>query len=293
MNPSMDRRELFANERIAHSMLQGHVTADQFEDGMWAQVIVPKAPLLDAPRGNRDREVLLGESMIVLEVQDGHAFVKLKRDGYVGYLEDRCIAAPPCNPTHYVNAARSYAKETPNFKAFEPVFDLSFGTLVSATGGHGNWTGIVFRSSQHPDSGVPYFVPTIHLAPIEARASDPVSIAMKFVGTPYLWGGNSAFGLDCSALVQAACLACGIPCPGDSDMQEARLGELLGDGVPLQRNDLLFWKGHVAMVVDAHTILHANAHHMAVAYEGLSEAIARIAAQGDGPVTACKRLSGF
>jgi len=121
-------------------------------------------------------------------------------------------------------------------------------------------------------------------------ADDPVTIATVLLGTPYLWGGNSAFGIDCSGLVQAACMVCGIACPGDSDMQAAGLGQLVTDGSPPRRGDLLFWKGHVAWVSGPDTILHANAHHMAVAYEGLVAAVARIAAQGGGPVTAHRRL---
>ncbi len=131
------------------------------------------------------------------------------------------------------------------------------------------------------------FVPKPHLRPLDRPFSDPVTVAQLFFGTPYLWGGNSVFGLDCSGLTQIACLACGIPCPGDSDMQEAELGQPTED---LRHGDLIFWKGHVAWVVDEQTILHANAHHMAVAYEPLGPAIARIEAQGDGKVTARKRL---
>ncbi|MGB1209466.1 MAG: C40 family peptidase, partial [Paracoccaceae bacterium] len=129
-------------------------------------------------------------------------------------------------------------------------------------------------------------IPTQHLAPLPHAFPDPAAVAELFLGTPYLWGGNSRWGIDCSGLVQAAFLACGIPCPGDSDQQQAALGPRLPPQTPKQRGDLLFWRGHVAWVVDAQTLLHANAHHMAVAHEPIETAILRIAAQGDGPMTA-------
>ena len=120
--------------------------------------------------------------------------------------------------------------------------------------------------------------------------TDPVAVAELFLGTHYLWGGNSRFGVDCSGLVQAGLLACGIACPGDSGDQERALGEDLPEDTPAKRGDLLFWKGHVAWVAGENLLLHANAYHMAVAFEPMDKAIARIISQGDGPVTSHKRL---
>jgi cell wall-associated NlpC family hydrolase len=155
---------------------------------------------------------------------------------------------------------------------------LSHGSLLHVTGTSGRFA---VTPMGH--------VPGCHISPVDDLAPDPVRIAELYLGTPYLWGGNSRWGIDCSGLVQAALIACGRPCPGDSDMPEREVGTLLAPDSPPQRGDLLFWKGHVAMVSDADTLIHANAHHMAVVHEPLRDAILRIAAQGDGPVTAHRR----
>ena len=152
---------------------------------------------------------------------------------------------------------------------------LSHGARVTVTGEAG-------RFAETPLG----FVPRVHLAPLERPEADPVAVAERFLGAPYLWGGNSAFGIDCSGLVQAALAACGIACPGDTDMQES-LGDA-AQGAP-RRGDLLFWKGHVALVRDAETLIHANAHHMAVTVEEIAAVTDRIAAAGEGPVTAHRR----
>jgi cell wall-associated NlpC family hydrolase len=133
-------------------------------------------------------------------------------------------------------------------------------------------------------------IPRQHVHRIDTLATDPAAAAEVFLGTPYLWGGNSAWGIDCSGLIQAACLACGIPCPGDSDQQAEQLGDTLPSDTPFERNDLLFWTGHVALVFDTTTLIHANAGHMAVAFEPITKAIDRIITQGDGPPTLHKRL---
>ncbi len=286
----MDRRRHFANERVAHTTLKGKFATERFADGIWKQVTAPKVPLLNKPNGVREREVLMGASMLVLEEYEGFAFVCLQRDGYVGYLQADALAGPPWNPTHFVSAARTYAKTEPDFKLFEQICDLSMGTLLSVVGESGRWSEVAFRLSQNPERGLSYYVPTCHLRAIGDQETDPVTIAEKLMGTPYLWGGNSAFGIDCSGLVQMGCEACGILCPGDSDMQEAELGMTLPEEAKLQRGDLLFWKGHVAWVAGENLLIHANAHHMAVAYEPMDEAIARIKAQGDGDVTRRARL---
>jgi cell wall-associated NlpC family hydrolase len=140
-------------------------------------------------------------------------------------------------------------------------------------------------------TGEGWFVPNVHLAGLDVRAADFVAVAERFIGTPYLWGGKSCLGIDCSGLVQLSLQAAGKSCPRDSDLQQAELGRALDadEARQLRRGDLIFWKGHVAIVRDADTVVHANAFHMATAIENTSEAIARIKASGSD-VTAIKRL---
>jgi cell wall-associated NlpC family hydrolase len=275
-----DPRRTPANGRVAAARLRGTVEAARFTAGVARRVAVPVADLRRAPDGARDRQLVLGEAVTVYEDHAGWAFVEAARDGHVGYLPADALAAAPA-PTHRVAARATHLYPAPDFRAHERAA-LSHGSLLTVTAAGD-------RFAETPAG----FVPATHLAPVGRHEADPVAVAELVLGTPYLWGGNSSFGIDCSGLVQMPCLACGLPCPGDSDMQAAELGTPLPEDAPLQRGDLLFWAAHVAWVLDAGTILHANAFHMAVAQEPLQDAIARIAAQGDGPVTARKRLGGL
>lgn len=277
-----DRRLLRFNGRVAHSSLRGQVTAERFTDGVPHEVICPVAPLRDAPCGRRARELLYGDTFCVLEETGGQAFGHALRDGYVGYVDAAALALEASPATHVVSARMTHALGEPDFKTATAHLPLSLGARLRVTCGQGRWGEVAGAG----------FVPNVHLRPVDEPEDDPVAVAERLVGTPYVWGGNSALGIDCSGLIQAGCLACGIACPGDSDMQQAALGQDIPEDVPLRRGDLLFWKGHVAWVSDAATLLHANVFHMAVAHEPLHDATRRIAAQGDGPVTARKRLKG-
>ena len=273
-----DRRLLACNPRVAHSSLRGQVQAARFSDGTLRAVAVPVTPILSTPHGARDREMVLGEVFCVLEDRDGVSFGLRPSDGYVGHIRSADLGAA-MQPTHRVAAARSYAKPTADLKTTEPITHLPFGARVTVAVQRGDWAQITL-------AGQPLYMPACHLVPVDSVETDPVEVAARLLGTPYLWGGNSAFGIDCSGLVQAAFHACGRACPGDSDMQEVAFGPPLPQGSPPERGDLLFWKGHVALVSSPNTILHANAHSMNVAYEPLRGAIARIETSGGGPVTA-------
>lgn len=274
----MDRRLTPANARVAAAHLRGKVDAPRYVHGTEKMVAVPLADLLSAPHGRRERQLLLGERVTMYEERAGWAFVQAEKDGYVGYLQfDQLEERRPA--THWIIARASHLYPEPDFKSHESM-SLSMGSQFRVIGEtRGFW-----------ETPLGY-IPKPHLAPLDKLARDPVEVAERYLGVPYLWGGNSIWGIDCSGLVQAACYGCGIPCPGDSDMQENTLGRRLADDAKLRRGDLLFWKGHVALVAGRGQILHANAYNMAVAYEDMDAAISRISAQGDGPVTCRRRLS--
>lgn len=271
----MDRRSTPFSGRFALPSLRGWVEAT-FTEGEPASVRQPLADLLAYPGGARDRQLVLGDAVTVIDLQDGHAFVQATKDGYCGWLEAAAIG-PALQPTHWVSARSSHLYTAPRVQAPESA-TLPFAARLTVLGSQGSFAQTPFGH-----------VPLAHLRPLDDRPADPVGVAEGFLGAPYLWGGNSAAGLDCSGLVQAALLACGLPCPGDSDQQQS-LGRPLGYNAPLQRGDLLFWKGHVAWVADKRRILHANGHTMSVAFEPIATAIARILAQDGGPVTARRRV---
>ncbi len=274
---AFDPRRTPMNDRVAATHLADHAPDRALVTGSPAQVTVPVADLLRRPDGPRDRQLLLGDTLTLYETRGDWCFVQADKDGYVGYLRATQIAQASDTATHWICALGSHAYVEANFKSPD-CLALSFGSLVTVHDTEGRFA--------RTDLG---FIPVQHLRSLDDLAADPVDVAQKFLGTPYLWGGNSRWGIDCSGLVQAAYLACGRPCPGDSDQQEAEVGQAYLPNDGYRRGDLLFWKGHVALVVDADRLIHANVHHMAVAFEGIEAAIKRIADQGDGPVTAHRR----
>ncbi|MEM0936848.1 MAG: NlpC/P60 family protein [Pseudomonadota bacterium] len=276
-----DRRETLANASVAAAELEGSVAAPRYVSGHWARIAVPVTDLCAKPGGARDRQLLYGQRFRVLEEKEGWAFGAAAQDGYVGYVGTAALTGDE-EGTHRVSVPATHLYPAPDLKRPERQW-LSFGSVLRIVSA----TGDFFETSES------LFVPKPHIRPLRAEFADPATVAQLFFGVPYLWGGNSARGIDCSGLIQAACHACGLACPGDSDQQEATLGETLAPGVPPQRGDLYFWKGHVGLMVDGETMIHANAHTMAVSYERIVAAISRIAAQGEGPVTRRARLPGL
>jgi cell wall-associated NlpC family hydrolase len=279
-----DPRLTPARPDLAAKYLEGKVKATRFVTGEEFAISDAIAPLRSEPSSDAKllTQALMGERVTIYDRNgEGFAWGQLNSDGYVGWLPDRALAKPVAAPTHKIVALRTFVFPGPSIK-LPPVDTLVMGATITVTREDGAFA--VTR-----DGG---YLPLPHLGNLDHHADDFVAVAEQFVGTPYLWGGKSSFGIDCSGLVQVALNATGIGCPRDSDMQQAGLGrELsLAESKKLRRGDLIFWKGHVAIARDAETVVHANAHHMATAIESTREAIARIKAAGS-EILAIKRLS--
>ncbi len=261
-----DRRFHRATERVAHDSLRGTLVGVAFTPGQWARVVAPLADLRAAPEGARDRQLLHGTRFCVLERRGDHVFGFDEDDGYCGWLAAG-VLGPDHPVTHLVCAPATHCYSRADIKSTD-VAALSFGARVQVLTEEGTFARTPLG-----------FIPGRHLRPLGDILADPVDVARLFLGTPYLWGGNSRAGIDCSGLVQAARRACALPCPPDSDLQAALPGKSLDSGQE-EPGDLIFWKGHVALVSAPGRIIHANAWHMAVVEEPLAGAEARIAATG-------------
>jgi cell wall-associated NlpC family hydrolase len=285
MSPApFDPRLTPARPDLAAEQLRGLVDAPRYAAGRRMQIIAASAPLKRSPHADAplETEALFRESVTVYDENGGWAWAQLERDQYVGYLPSAALGAPSA-PTHRVAALRTHAYPGPAIK-LPPRMALSLGAQLKIVDSKGD-----FAISQ---DGL--YLWSRHLRKLSASEPDAVAIAELFVETPYLWGGRTSEGIDCSGLVQTALTAAGIASPRDSDMQEAVLGEPLAvddPDVPLQRGDLVFWKGHVGIMRDSLTLLHANGWHMKTVSEPLIEARQRITVHGGGQVTSVRRLS--
>jgi cell wall-associated NlpC family hydrolase len=277
---AFDPRLTPARADLAAKELEGKVPAARYVEGRPYEVIEPQAPLRGEPAPNAPlaTEALKGERVAIYDINaEGWAWGQLAADRYVGWLPANALAPVGAPPTHKVTALRTLAFPGPSIK-LPPVEALPLGAYLCIVRNE-DWMAVT-RSGA--------YVPAVHLAPISVDEPDFVAVAERFLSAPYLWGGKTALGLDCSGLVQVALTACGVACPRDCDMQEVGLGAP-ADPSASQRGDLMFWNGHVAIVRDRDTLIHANAFHMAVAIEPIAEAVTRIRSAGS-EITSVRRI---
>jgi len=277
------RRLTPARPDLAAAALRGKVEAARFVEGRRRRIVESVAPLRQAPSHEAplETEALFGESVTIYEENEGWAWAQLQRDSYVGYLPANALG-PEVVATHRVAATRSFLYPKPSIKA-PPISALPMGALVKVVSIAGEFSAIA-------DGG---FLYARHLAGRDEFENDFVAVAERFLEAPYLWGGRTSQGMDCSALVQCALAAAGRPAPRDSDLQEAALGASIAFDetlAGLRRGDLVFWKGHVAIMRDDKVAIHANGWHMKVAAEPLRTACERIAQMDGAAIRSIRRL---
>jgi len=284
MTGPFDPRLTPARPDLAARHLEGKVAATRFVEGEVREVVDAQAPVRRAPSPDAplDTEALKGERVAVYETtEEGWCWGQLEADRYVGWLPANALVLPGLAPTRKVAVLRTLVFPGPSIK-LPPMEALSLGCRLA----------VARHEADFAVTAQGGYVPAQHLAALDMREPDFVAVAERFLGVPYLWGGKSSLGIDCSGLVQVALAATGMASPRDSDLQERTLGvamapaEGLGD---LKRGDLVFWKGHVAIARDGRSLLHANVHHMAVAIEPIATAVSRIKAAG-GDVTSVRRI---
>ena len=282
---TLDYRRIPARPDLAALHLKGQVEAASFVAGERREVMAPALPLKKEPGFDKplETEAVRGEYVMVYEAnEEGWSWGQLERDGYVGWLPSEWLVLPGPPHTHRIAALRSFAYPGPSMK-------------LPATGAYsiGSRLSIIETKDGFARTQDGLFFYADHLAPVDVCEPDFVAVAERFLHIPYLWGGRTSLGLDCSALVQVSLDAAGIDAPRDSDMQAAELGvpvEIVPGFTNLKRGDLIRWKGHCGIMLDETRLLHANGHHMMVLIEDLGEAVQRIAEKSYGAVTGIARL---
>ena len=279
MMPDLDSRLHAWRPDLASVNLRGRINAKRFVEGVSMEVVVPVATIHREASSTamQTTQALFGEKLLAFEIRDDWVWCQLERDGYVGYIAKAAVSNDLTNPTHRISVPTTFLYPLPDIKSQAPV-NLPMNSKLE----------IATSDEKFSRLSNGKYVFTKHVKPLNEYESDFVSIAEKFLDVPYYWGGKTAQGLDCSGLVQTSLEVCGISSPRDTDMQETQLGQklMVNDLDGLRRGDLVFWKGHVGIMADQKTLLHANGYHMMTVKEPLAEVVARIA----DPVTSIKRF---
>ena len=280
--PDLDSRLHAFRPDLADVNLKARVSADRFVEGVAMEVVAPITTVFGeaSVTARQTTQAILGERLAAFEITNEWIWCQLERDGYVGYLSKEHVSAELSKPTHRVAVSLTFSYPQPDIKSQAPV-TLPMNARLE----------IVESGEKFSKLASGRYVFSKHLKPLNELDPDFVTVAERFLDVPYYWGGKTAQGLDCSGLVQTSLEACGVFSPRDTDMQEAQLGQnlMINDLDGLRRGDLVFWKGHVGIMTDQKTLLHANGFHMMTVREPLAEAFSRIASVYGQP-TSIKRL---
>lgn len=280
MTAEFDKRLTPARPDLAAAHLKGKIAAASYSEGRSLQVSrgVTGLYALPSEHAGQQTQLLFGENFRVYEEKNGWVWGQADADGYVGYACAENFSTPQ-PATHRVTALGTPLLFAPDVKqGTVEILPLNAKLAVAEMGEH----------FVRLNNGL--YVFAAHLGALEFAASDWVSVAVRFVEAPYVWGGKTFAGIDCSGLVQTALEAGGIGAPRDTDMMEAGLGRALPLDAPLQRGDLIFWKGHTGIMLDAERIIHANGFWMQVSIEPLQLVDRRTRTRESLPIRSIRRI---
>ncbi|WP_455475990.1 C40 family peptidase [Bartonella sp. B17] len=264
---------------LADQHLEKETVAQRFVQGKRKRINVPVAELFkeNNKKSERQTECLLGEELLIFEQKELLSWGQSLKDGYVGYIDTTVLCTSTIEQTHIVSVPRTFQYLQADLRG-SVEYALSIGSKVTVV------DEIEVRGTKYSILENGRAIVSHHLSPIGCVYEDYVTVAEALIHTPYLWGGVSGFGIDCSGLVQLSMMLAGKMVLRDADMQEKTIGKELTDNDKLQRGDLIFWKDHVAIMIDHENIIHANGFSLDVMVELLEDAVVRIAKKDGYPI---------